>query len=294
LTASFRWFISRVPYPLTCSDDVIAQNAISPKRCGTNGRKQMPPTTRSRLMASSERCLRSNTSRAMYSRGILGSCVAKMFLTCVSQIMCCRTPSLRTTRNCSAPASSSLRASSSRAVYGPVADADAAADDDDAPALLLEALLLLLLLLPAPAPAPAPPAAGTRDVALPAAAADDDAVNSVDAGSSTSARKRASTSLAALAAASGAPGATSCASVTVGSSAARCVRTSAGAPAPPAPTSAVSRCSASAAPGFCASTSARNAPRTSMAAGGAGPRRRRSMAQAGARVAGRWGSWARG
>jgi hypothetical protein len=53
----------------------------------------------------------------MYSRGIFGSCVAKMFFVCVSQIMCRLLPSLRMTRNCSTPLSSSCLAASSFFAY---------------------------------------------------------------------------------------------------------------------------------------------------------------------------------
>eukprot|EP00982_Pelagococcus_subviridis_P006587 30179-Pelagococcus_subviridis.AAC.3 len=46
-TYSFRWFMSRVPYPLTCSFALTAQNAISPTFCRQNGRYVIPPMTAS-------------------------------------------------------------------------------------------------------------------------------------------------------------------------------------------------------------------------------------------------------
>ncbi len=42
---SFVWFMSRVPKPLTCSVEVTAQKAISPKPCCGKERYVMPPMT---------------------------------------------------------------------------------------------------------------------------------------------------------------------------------------------------------------------------------------------------------
>ena len=38
-TSFHTWFISRVPNPLTCSVEAMAQNAISPNRYNQMGRK---------------------------------------------------------------------------------------------------------------------------------------------------------------------------------------------------------------------------------------------------------------
>ena len=78
-------FISRVPKPLTCSLAVTAQKAISPKPCWWKGLYVMPPTTlRFRRTMATERCRRSSTKRAMYSRGMLGSCLEKMFFSAIN------------------------------------------------------------------------------------------------------------------------------------------------------------------------------------------------------------------
>ena len=78
-------FIRRVPKPLTCSFAVTAQKAISPKPCLWKGRYVIPPTTfRFRRTIATERCRLSSTSRAIYSRGMLGSCLEKMFFSAIN------------------------------------------------------------------------------------------------------------------------------------------------------------------------------------------------------------------
>lgn len=51
------WFIKWVPYPLTCSEEVTAQNTISVKPWMGNIRKQIPPIGRPSLINAKVRCL---------------------------------------------------------------------------------------------------------------------------------------------------------------------------------------------------------------------------------------------
>jgi hypothetical protein len=60
-TYSLRWFMSRVPYPLTCSLAATAQNAISPMLWRQKGRYVMPPITAPALRQIMEWCLGSST-----------------------------------------------------------------------------------------------------------------------------------------------------------------------------------------------------------------------------------------
>lgn len=70
----------RVPNPLICSVDVMARKAISVNLYCLNSRKQIPPTTFElflRIIIDS--WFLSNTSLTIYSFGILGNCLAKIF-----------------------------------------------------------------------------------------------------------------------------------------------------------------------------------------------------------------------
>ena len=105
------WFIKWVPYPLTCSDEVTAQNTISVKPWMGNIRKQIPPIGRPSLINAKVRCLlyikwmalgdywlrvgkllwshQSKTNRVMYSLGILGNWCEKTFCKPTNHDMVC-------------------------------------------------------------------------------------------------------------------------------------------------------------------------------------------------------------
>ena len=71
----------RVPKPRICYVEVMARKAISANLSSLNSLKQIPPITFWLFFnMTMDSWLRSKTSLTMYSLGILGSCLAKMFL----------------------------------------------------------------------------------------------------------------------------------------------------------------------------------------------------------------------
>jgi hypothetical protein len=77
----FNLFISLVPNPFICSVEVIAKKAIYANFSCLNSRKQMPPTTLESLRRMTiDSWFLSNTNLTIYSLGILGNCLAKIFL----------------------------------------------------------------------------------------------------------------------------------------------------------------------------------------------------------------------
>ena len=101
-----------VPSARVTTVPAARQKTISEKDWEWKGRKHMPPTTFTSpsaffLQMHMERWLRSKTSLTMYSRGILGSCALKMFLSITSRWLCSALPSFHMTGKVSMPVCSS-------------------------------------------------------------------------------------------------------------------------------------------------------------------------------------------